>query len=255
MTSEYLSLTEARNRGGLRLVLIRGVPSPWSQAARGILHVKGIPYAKVALAKGEPRELLAEWTGQDSFPAAVYNDERPRTGWEEILWLAERLEPSPSLIPRDPLERVEMFGLSREICGEMGLGWCRRLLTLGPAMRSGADPRMAAMSRKYGSSEIDSKQAIDRTVEILGLLTDRLAESAGAGHRYLVGPELTAVDLYWATFCNLVSPLPQEQLPIAPAIRAIFEAKEPEILAALDPALLAHRDFIYETYLELPVEV
>ncbi|HKK53356.1 MAG TPA: hypothetical protein VKA74_17285 [Myxococcota bacterium] len=255
MSDGYLSIAEARERGGLRLVVIRGVPSPWTQAAKGILHVKGIDYAKVELAPGEPREALREWTGQDSFPAAMYEDERPRAGWEEILWLAERLAPSPGLVPSDPAERVTMFGLSREICGELGLGWCRRLLAMGSAMKDGASPAMAAMGHKYLSSEEETALALDRVVEILGLLTARLEESKRAGHRYLMGESLTALDIYWATFCNLLKPLPPDQLPLAPGIEKMFEAREPRIVDALDPSLLEHRDFIYQTHLELPVEV
>lgn len=255
MSDGYLSIAEARERGGLRLVVIRGVPSPWTQAAKGLFHVKGIEYAKVALAPDEPRETLREWTGQDSFPAAMYEDERPRTSWEEILWLAERLAPSPRLVPVDPGERILMFGLAREICGELGLGWCRRLLAMGSAMRSGSNPAMAAMGRKYLSSESETALAIDRIVEVLGLLADRLRQSQQAGHRYLMGEALTAMDVYWATFCNLLKPLPAEKMPLAPGIQAMFEAREPEIVEALDPALLAHRDFVYETHLELPVEV
>lgn len=255
MSDGYLSIAEARERGDLRLVVIRGVPSPWTQAAKGLFHVKGIDFAKVELGPGESREALREWTGQDSFPAAMYEDERPRSGWEEILWLAERLAPTPRLVPIDPSERVTMFGLSREICGELGLGWCRRLLAFGSAMREGSNPAMAAMGRKYLSSDEEAEHAVERIVEVLGLLAARLDASQGAGHRYLMGEELTALDIYWATFCNLLKPLPPEQLPLAPEIAAMFEAREPAIVAALDSALLAHRDFIYETHLELPVEV
>jgi glutathione S-transferase len=114
---------------------------------------------------------------------------------------------------------------------------------------------MAAMARKYLSSEAEMAQAEDRVVEILRLLAAQLEQSKRAGHRYLMGAELTALDIYWATFCNLVKPLPPEKLPLAPGLAAMFEAKEPAIVAALDPALLAHRDLVYETHLELPVEM
>ena len=33
---EYLSVEEAKNRSGLRLVLTRGVPGPWGEAAKAI---------------------------------------------------------------------------------------------------------------------------------------------------------------------------------------------------------------------------
>src|SRR5215510_8133359 len=125
MAFQYIGLDEARTRAGLRMMVVGSVPSPWGEAAKGILHIKGIEWAAVRLVYDS--EPLREWAGQRSAPVAIYNDERPRAGWAEILLLAERLKPSPSLLPADPLERALVFGLGHEICGEAGLGWARRL--------------------------------------------------------------------------------------------------------------------------------
>lgn len=253
--SGYVGLAEARKLGGLRLVLLRGVPSPWGQAAKGILELKRIPFQKAQLLPEEPRELLHEWTGQDSFPAAMYEDERPRTGWAEILFLAERLAPTPALIPPDPDDRALMFGLSHEICGEMGLGWCRRLVALGDAMRAGGNPQLASMGRKYGSSRGEEGAASARSAEVLGVLSRQLERQQRAGRRHLVGNALSAADIYWATFSNLVAPLPPEQLAMPEALRPAFTAREPAVLAALSPALLAHRDYVFASHLRLPMEL
>jgi hypothetical protein len=51
-----------------------------------------------------------------------------------------------------------------------------------------------------------------------------------------------------------VAPLPHEHCPMPDAFRAGFTAREPEILAALDPALLAHRDRIFGEYFRSPME-
>jgi glutathione S-transferase len=253
--AEYVSISQARKLGGLRLVLLRGVPSPWGQAAKGIFELKKISYTPVQRAPDDPPGALMEWTHQDSFPAAMYEDERPRTGWSEILFLAERLGPEPSLIPRDPAERALMFGLSHEICGEMGLGWARRLMQLAPGMAKGSDPTMKAFGFKYGSSPGEVKAAGQRVMEVLQLLGRQLRQQQAAGRRFLVGDALSAADIYWATFCNLISPLPPEQLPLPDNLRGLFSAREPEIVAALDPALLEHRDRVYRQYLKLPVEL
>ena len=78
-----------------------------------------------------------------------------------------------------------------------------------------------------------------------------LAESGGA---YLLGDGLTALDLYWATFCNLIAPLPPDQLPMAERMRPMFTATEPDVHELLaKTGLLAHRDRIYRDHLELPV--
>ena len=152
--AEWVGIAEARKLRGLRLVLLRGLPSPWSLAARALFELKRIPFAKVYSAPGDSPGALLEWTGQTSYPAALYDDERPRTGWAEILLLAERLGPEPPLLPSDPDERAVAFGLAHEICGEMGLAWCRRLLAI-EARRQEApdDPRLGTFQRKYGSGE------------------------------------------------------------------------------------------------------
>ena len=42
MTFQYVSVDEAIKRSGLRMVVVGGVPSPWGEAAKGILHIKGV---------------------------------------------------------------------------------------------------------------------------------------------------------------------------------------------------------------------
>jgi hypothetical protein len=88
MPVEYVDFEAARARTGLRMVVVPGVPSPWGEAAKGILHVKRIPYVAVRLAAADAA--MAEWAGQRSGPVAIYEDEPPRGGWAEILLLAER---------------------------------------------------------------------------------------------------------------------------------------------------------------------
>ncbi|CAN0447820.1 unnamed protein product, partial [Phaeothamnion confervicola] len=75
------------------------------------------------------------------------------------------------------------------------------------------------------------------------------------GRRYLIGDGLSAVDIHWAVHCAFLNPLPPELCPMASAFRNpdTYGNDDPLIAAALSPALLAHRDFIYEQHLELPV--
>src|SRR6185312_5926907 len=104
MTFEYVSVEDAMGRGGLRMVVVGQVPSPWGEGAKGILHIKGIPWVAVRLAYDS--EQLEKWAGQRSGPVAIYDDGRPRAGWAEILLLAERLMPSPALLPTAPGDRA-----------------------------------------------------------------------------------------------------------------------------------------------------
>jgi glutathione S-transferase len=74
-----------------------------------------------------------------------------------------------------------------------------------------------------------------------------------AGQRYLLGDSLTAVDIYWATFANLILPLPEAQLAAVPMIRAAYTCTDAEILAAVSNELHAHQRRVYQDHLELPV--
>ena len=49
MPFKYVSVEEAMTRGGLRMVVVGGIPSPWGEAAKGILHIKGIEWVAVRL--------------------------------------------------------------------------------------------------------------------------------------------------------------------------------------------------------------
>src|ERR1044071_5356008 len=116
MPFEYVSADEAITRRGLRMVVVGGVPSPWGEAAKGILHIKGIDWVAVRLVYDS--EPFNAWAGGQSGPVAIYDDERPRAGWAEILMLAERLAPTPSLLPEDAAERALAFRLAPQILRE-----------------------------------------------------------------------------------------------------------------------------------------
>jgi len=242
---DYIEIDDAIGRGGLRLVLTAGVPGPWSESAKGILKVQKIPYAPVRQNAGQHDESLLAWTRQTSAPVAMYEDERPRSGWAEILFLAERLEPQPALLPADPRERALALGLAHEICGEHGLGWTRRL-----ALMKNAPVDANTMPWKYGCEDRASVDAADaRAAEILALLADQLRRQREAGRRFLVGESLSAVDIYWACFSNLVVPLPHELSPMPDMIRGAYGSWEG---AAVEAALIEHRDEVFEEFLGLP---
>src|SRR5215469_7541614 len=87
MAFQYVGVEEAKRRNGLRMVVVGGVPSPWGEATKGIFHTKAIEWAAVRLVYDS--EPLREWAGQRSGPVAIYDAEQPRSGWAEILLLAE----------------------------------------------------------------------------------------------------------------------------------------------------------------------
>src|SRR5688500_10909566 len=112
---KYLTVAEARQLPGLRLVLTAHMPGPWGEAAKYILAARNVHFIPVEQLALERNEDLFAWTGMRNAPIAVYNDEPPQSTWLEILILAERLGSGPSLIPEDPIHRALMMGFSTEL--------------------------------------------------------------------------------------------------------------------------------------------
>lgn len=253
MPVRYVGVEEAIARKGLRMVVVGDVPSPWGEAAKGILRIKAIDWVAVRLVYDS--EPLKRWAGQRSGPVAIHDDEPPRAGWAEILLLAERLAPTPPLVPADAGERAAMFGLAHEICGEGGLGWARRLqlIHLGLQRRGGFREAVALyLGRKYGYTPDLGAASDDRVAALLRMLAARLKAGGGC---YYFGDTLTAVDIYSATFMALFRPLAPAQCAMDKASRAAFETRDPVTDAALDPILLQHRDRMYAEHLELPLSL
>ncbi len=258
--TEYVDVATAAGARGMRLVLTRGVPGPWSESAKGILHAKRIPFLRVAQEAAGENEPLKAWTGHANAPVAVFDDEPPRAGWAEILMLAERVAPSPRLVPEDTRKRALMLGYAHEICGELGFGWNRRLMMLdrmlprdGDALRG--DGPAELLGKRYGYSREAARAARDRVARTLDELGRLLREQSAAGSRFLIGDSLTALDIYWAAFAALVDPLPASVCPMSEGLRGFYVLDDEALRARVAPELMAHRDFIYQSYLELPLRL
>jgi len=257
---KYATIQEAKSMPGLRLILgANSVPGPWREACKGIFHVKKITYTPVASAgqDGSQRE-LTELTAQSSAPVALWNDERPRSTWIEQLYLAERLQPEPALIPANEDDRVAMFGISNEICGENGLGWSRRLLMIDRIVRNpNTDERTRKFWQRFGDKYLHNEKGVAaapaRIASILKFLAERLERQKAKGSKFFIGDRLSALDIYWATFAALVRPLPPELCPMASSFREMYTERDPVVVEATSPVLMEHRDFIYREYLELPI--
>jgi glutathione S-transferase len=233
---------------------VPGVPSPWGEAAKGILYMKKIPYVAVRL---DPRNQdLLDWTRCASGPVALYEDEAPRSGWAEILVLAERIAPEPRLLPEHAQERAAAFGLAHEICGELGLGWMRRLQAVQAGLAGeGGFPRVVSqyLGDKYGYREETAADIEPRVIELLDMLARRLHAQRNAGHPHYFGAEPSVVDIYSATFMALFGPLPEAQCPMSDVMRASMGTLDEPTRRALDPILMEHRDFMYRDHLEVPL--
>jgi glutathione S-transferase len=254
---EYVDVARARGLPGLRLVLTRDGPGPWSEAAKYFFQAKRAPFTPVAQVAGTEDPELMAWTGQTSAPAAALDAEPPVSQMSEILLLAERFAPDPPLIPADARGRAWTFGLCREISGRGGLGWSRRLMMLDANLArqkpGPARDQSLHFARKYEHSPEAAARARARVIQILELLAAELRAQRARGSRYLVGDSLSAADLMWAAFAVLFAPLPEPLCPMSDGLRRMYTATDPELLAALDPRLLEHRDFVFARHLELPL--
>lgn len=253
-----IDVAAARDRPGLRLVVQQMVPNPWSESAKAITYVKRIEHVRVArvsrfAGQADANAALRDWAGMDCAPIAMWNAEPPRDHWARILNLCERLEPEPPLIPANSADRAAMFGLCHEICDENGFGWNRRLIFLRESERKG-DESLGDLQRKYGAGG-DLDAVFERIASILSFLAATLRDQRDKGSSFFIGSSLTAADIYWACFSLLVRPPEPPRCALDDSVRTLYTLSEPSVVAALDPILLDHRDFIYDRYLELPITV
>lgn len=266
----YVEIAEARKMSGLRIVLgAYPIPGPWRESCKGVFWVKRLDYVPVrtgnagtpdvALGMGGSQSELIEWTGQASAPVVIWNDERPRSSWIDQLNLAERLAPEPRLVPDDLEERARMFGLANELLGENGLVWVKRLLMVDGPLKALApdDPQRGFwkfLGDKYGYSPAAAERAAQHITTVVRAFASQLAAQRARGKRYLVGDRLSALDIYWAACCGILDPMPPDRCPMADSFRGgVYGNSDPRIAEALTPELRAHRDFVYEKHLELPI--
>jgi glutathione S-transferase len=248
----FVDLETARAARGVRLAVAADIPSPWSEAAKGIFRVKGAPFVCVRI--GAIDKEVRAWTRVRNAPAAMFDDEPARTGWADILELAERVAPSPSLVPASPDDRVRMFGLAHELMGEGGLLWSSRLLTIHLGLETegarGFPPMIATyLAKRYGyvKDRIDAARA--RVGQGWALL-----EAALGDRPYYFGEAPTALDVYSAAAVNTFEVPPEADCPMSPIIRHAFVTMRGEAAEA-PKTLVAHRDRMYARHLELPIRL
>lgn len=255
---QLVDVETARQARGLRLVILADVPSPWSQAAKAILELKQIPGLLVRKTARDSQ--IQAWTGVSSAPIAIYDDEPPRSGWAEILELAERLQPEAPLVPSDPADRVRMYGLSHELLGAGGLVWCARLAALDTTFATeGAKgfllPIAQYLAPRYGYTPGCGAAARARAIAIADHLRDQLQKAKRAGHDYYLGSTPTALDVYSAAAVNALALLPAGQCPTHPRLRSGFAQLGVELGDALAPELIEHRDRMLAKHFELPLQL
>jgi len=258
--AEYMSVAEARDQSGMRLICAQGVPGPWAEPLKNMLDLKKIPYKRGRFEVGGDHSDLIAWSAQASAPALAWNDEFPKSNWAEQLTLVESIEPMPALVPTEIRDRVQMFGYAHELCGRQGFAWCRRLMLIHKGLTNPDLPDenrafFRAFGAKYGYTPDAAVTAPARVIEILEALTRRLETQHGEGSRYFIGHQLSALDIYWAGMSHLIEPLPPELCPMLEEFRPLYQNDHPGVGAAARPLLMEHRDFVYREHLVLPIDL
>ena len=231
-----------------------GLAAPYSMSARSVFDHHKIAYVPVAQVGAGMNEALVEWTGHRNAPVAVYEDEPPRTGWLDILNLAERLGEAPSLIPDGVADRMLMVGLTNELIGENGWLWLVRIVMLGFGGRerviqnAGDNP----MYDEYGFHDTDGEVALAQAKTAFEVFAEHAASRGG--HDYLIGDRLSALDIYWAYFSQLRKTLPEAVCPMRRSTRRAYDMAG-EVLGPIDDALIERRDFIFREHIGLPLDV
>jgi len=253
----FVDLETARRAPGLRLVVLAGVPSVWSEAAKGVFQSKGLAFVAVRLRLDS--DDVRAWTGVSNAPVVVFDDQPPLHGWSDILALAERLAPSPSLLPAEPDAAAGIWDLCHAISGQGGLMWSARLLLIHASLTSdGREGFPLGISRALASRYGYAPEAVGGArVQVRRALAqfDALLTRAGATPGYLHGQALSAADIHLAAATACLSLFPDDLCPVSPRVRQALGALHAAVRDALPASLLEHRDFVYSRHLELPIQV
>ena len=146
---KYLSVAEARNLPGLRLVLTAGVPGPWGEAAKAVFTARNVAYIPVEQTAMAPNETLVEWTGQRNAPIACLDDDRLCGVAIAGRPVARALDDGYTLevlrvcTDGTPNACSKLYGAMRRAAREMGY---RKVITYTLAEESGTSLRAAGWS-------------------------------------------------------------------------------------------------------------
>jgi glutathione S-transferase len=253
----YVDAETARAARGVRIVVQSAIPSPWSEAVKGMLRVKEIPAMVVRFVRSTPEH--EAWTGVNNVPVVFVDDEPPRSNWAPILARIEKLGGRVPLVPVDAEARARMFGLVHELLGEGGLGWSSRIIMIDGGVRSGGRegfplPVAGYLGAKYGYTPEEVVAARARIAEVLALFDRLLAAARAAGHRYLLGDAPTALDIALATCLTPIAGVTEAECPAMRApVRPAFTHLGREVGERLSADVAAYRRFVFDQHLGWPI--
>ena len=254
---KVIDLEQAKSIGGLRLGLVAGLPSPWGEAAKGLLEAAEVEFSAFPYL-GSDDSAYRSWTGYDHAPVLKYDDDPCIHTWQDILYLLTSVSAN-RLVPKTSHARLEVFGLCHEIAGPHGFGWNARAIIVDGGLSDHAHPLPTDgaryFARKYTHVPDARQRLLPQCAQTLAMLTAKLRASANRGSPYLVGDNLSAADIYAATFLVFVAPWSSSECPMPEFLRDSFQWLGEMLSMEVTEQLLSHREYIFKTYLSLPIQL
>lgn len=254
MPIEFVDVETAKAARGTRLVVNALVPSPWSEAMKGLFALTELP--AVAVRRAMDTQAIDAWTGIDNVPALFHDREPIRASWAQIVAFVDRMAPDRHVVPRDVAARADVMGILDVIAGEGGIGWNARLAMIDASFAtngaSGFPPMVAKyLAKRYGYSADSIAAARSRIAEQLTFLASKLTAD------YFGGTVPNAVDVYSATFLTPVAaPIADADCPgIVPPLRAAFTSAHAAFGSLVPAPLLAHRTRMFDRHLAWPIVI
>ncbi len=247
MTFEYVDVETAKTARGTRLIVNALVPSPWSEAMKGLVVLAELP--AVAVRRGLDAAAIDAWTGIDNAPSLIHDREPIRSNWAAIVGFVARM--APRILPSELAARADAMGTLDVLAGENGVGWNARLAMIDASTETrGFPPPIAKyLGKRYGYSKDAIAGARARIVEQLDHVASKLTGD------YFGGATPNAIDVYSATFLTpIAGALTETDCPgMLPPLRAAFALAAAAFGPSVPPALLEHRERMFTRHLVRPI--
>ncbi len=244
---EYVDVEAAKTARGTRLIVNSLVPSPWSEAMKGLVALAKLP--AVAVRRGMDSAAIDAWTGIDNAPALIHDREPIRSNWAAIVGFVARMV--PGVLPADLAARADAMGTLDVIAGENGIGWNARLAMIDASTETAGFPPPIAkyLGKRYGYSKDAIATVRETIVAQLGFVAGKLTGE------YFGGAAPNALDIYSATFLTPVAgALSEAECPnMLPPLRSAFALAAAAFGPSVPPVLLAHRERMFERHLPRPI--
>jgi glutathione S-transferase len=213
--------------------------SPYSERVRWVLELKGMPYGRRQYQPIADEDELRRTTGIDTTPVLLADGMVVGDSDAAVDW-AERVRPTPTLLPADPRRRAAVRGL--ELMATETLAPAGRLVAIGQWHAAGLQPFADHFAAKYHWS----KEAEARALTTLERTLPDLANAVAASP-YLVGDAFTRADLTVACMLTPILGAPPDDLfALDEQMRGMFKVplgKDPRVAP-----LRAWRDATYRRH-------